>query len=103
MQKKSSSIMMLIGIYSQGRALQQRVHRQLRQRLRPRRAQARARRRPGADHGRARPGDAHLDEPGPHGIARASPPATSSRRWPARTPCSAPARSASSRRPGRCS
>ena len=27
-------------------------------------------RRPGADHGRARPGDADLDEPGPHGLAR---------------------------------
>ena len=54
----------------QGRPLQRRLHRQLRQRLRPRRAEARAGRGPGADHGRAGPGDADLDESGPDGVAR---------------------------------
>ena len=53
-----------------GRPLQRRLRRQLRERLRARRAEARARRRPGADHGRAGPGDADLDESGPHGLAR---------------------------------
>ena len=41
-QKKSSSIMMLIAVFAQGRALQRRLRRQLRQRLRARRAEARA-------------------------------------------------------------
>ena len=54
----------------EGEALQPRVHRQLRERLRPRRAQAGAGGRPGLDHGRPRPGHADLDEPGPHGLAR---------------------------------
>ena len=71
-QKKSSSIMMLIARVREGRPLQRRLRRQLRERLRARRAEARARRGPGADHGRARPGDAHLDESGPHGVARRS-------------------------------
>ena len=69
-QKKSSSIMMLIAVKGAGRALHFRVHRQLRQRLRAGCAQARAGRGPGADPRRPRSGDAHLDESGPHGIAR---------------------------------
>ena len=84
-QKKSSSIMMLIAVTGKGRSLQRRVRGQLRQRLRARRAEARAGRRPGADHGRARPGHAHLDGPGPHGVARRSPPATSPTRSIRRT------------------
>ena len=54
----------------QGRALQRKLHRQLCQRLCPRPDQAGPRRRAGADHGRARPGHADLDEPGPDGLAR---------------------------------
>ena len=69
-QKKSSSIMMLIAVFGKGGRYTRRLHRELRQRLRARRDQARERRRPGADHGRAGPGDADLDEPGPDGLAR---------------------------------
>ena len=74
----------------QGRPLQRRLHRQLRQRLRARRAEARAGRRPGVDHGRARPGDAHLDEPGPHGLARHHHQRHRQRDQGSRTRCSAP-------------
>ena len=87
----------------EGRPLQRQLHRQLRQRLRARRAEARQRRGPGADHGRAQPGDADLDESGPHGLARRSRPPTSPTRSTSRTSSSAPARSASSRTRGRSS
>ena len=53
-QKKSSSIMMLIGVFAKGDRYTLRLRRQLRERLRARRAEARARRRPGAGHGRRR-------------------------------------------------
>ena len=96
-QKKSSSIMMLVAVFGEGRALQRRLHRQLRQRLRPRRAEARARRRPGADPGRTGPGDAHLDESGPHGLARHHDHRHRQRHQRAERSCSAPGRSASSR------
>ena len=54
----------------EGRPLQRELHRELRERLRAERAEARQRRGPGADHGRAQPGDADLDESRPHGLAR---------------------------------
>ncbi len=54
----------------EGRALRSQLYRQLCQRLRPGPDQAGPRRRAGADHGRARPGDEDLDEPGPDGLAR---------------------------------
>ena len=91
------------GRVRQGRPLQRELHRELRQRLRARRAEARQRRGPGADHGRAQPGDADLDESGPHGIAIGSPRPTSPTRSASRTSCSAPGRSASSPTPARSS
>ena len=69
-QKKSSSIMMLVAVFAKDDRYSAELHRELRQRLRARCAEARQRRGPGADHGRAQPGDAHLDESGPHGLAR---------------------------------
>ena len=64
------SIMMLIAVFDKDGRYSAGLRRQLRQRLRARRDQARERRGPGADLRRAGPGDAHLDEPGPDGLAR---------------------------------
>ena len=87
----------------QGRPVQPGLCDQLYQCLHPGCDQAGERRGPGADLRRAGPGDAHLDEPGPDGLPRRSPRPISRMRSPNRTPCSGPARSASSRMPGTCS
>ena len=70
-QKKSSSIMMLVGGVREGQAatapnyIANYANVYVLDAL-----EARQRRRAGADHGRAEPGDADLDESGPDGVAR---------------------------------